>query len=169
MATDWLQLGSTWYFLDADGIMQTGWLKDEGVCYYLYKWGGMANSGWVQVGNTWYYMRGNGAMMTGWLQQGSNWYYLKDSGAMATGWNWVGSNCYYFNASGKMAANTTVGGYKDVYKRQGLMREDCRNIGLLLRRDFLSLTTLKLNYLLCRREPILPGKAERLGWVPGQA
>ena len=89
-----------------------GWLKYGGVWYYLYEWGGMANTSWVQVGNTWYYFRGNGAMMTGWLQQGNTWYYLKDSGAMATGWNWVGSKCYYFNASGKMAANTTVGGYK---------------------------------------------------------
>jgi hypothetical protein len=89
-AAGWVQSGA-WYYLNANGIMQTGWVNNNG---------------------TWYYCNASGAMQTGWLLDGSTWYYLNASGAMQTGWLLDGSTWYYLNANGSMAANTTVGGYK---------------------------------------------------------
>ena len=42
--------------------MQTGWLKENGV---------------------WYYLDGSGAMKTGWYQVSGKWYYAYSSGALA--------------------------------------------------------------------------------------
>ena len=58
----WLNLGGVWYYIKADGIMATGWYKDNG---------------------TWYYLQSNGAMKTGWLNDNGTWYYLQSNGAMA--------------------------------------------------------------------------------------
>nr|WP_270547664.1 hypothetical protein [Clostridium butyricum] len=49
MKTGWVQAGS-WYYLNASGAMQTGWVNDNG---------------------TWYYCNASGAMQTGWLLDGS--------------------------------------------------------------------------------------------------
>ncbi|KHD13824.1 N-acetylmuramoyl-L-alanine amidase family protein [Clostridium butyricum] len=89
-ATGWVQAGA-WYYLNANGIMQTGWVNDNG---------------------TWYYCNASGAMQTGWLLDGSTWYYLQANGAMKTGWLNDNGTWYYLNANGSMAANTTVDGYK---------------------------------------------------------
>ncbi|RQN10605.1 N-acetylmuramoyl-L-alanine amidase family protein [Clostridium butyricum] len=89
-ATGWVQAGA-WYYLNANGIMQTGWVNDNG---------------------TWYYCNASGAMQTGWLLDGSTWYYLQANGAMKTGWLNDNGTWYFLNANGSMAANTTVDGYK---------------------------------------------------------
>ena len=44
MATGWLKLGGTWYFLTGDGHMASGWVKD---------------------GESWFYCQPSGAMVTG--------------------------------------------------------------------------------------------------------
>ena len=88
--TGWVQAGA-WYYLDANGIMQTGWLNDRG---------------------TWYYLNASGAMQTGWLNDNGTWYYLNASGAMQTGWLNDNGTWYYLNASGAMLSNTTVDGYR---------------------------------------------------------
>ena len=41
------KLNNKWYYLNAEGIMQTGWL---------------------QLNNKWYYLNAEGIMQTGWLQ-----------------------------------------------------------------------------------------------------
>ena len=90
-ATGWVQAGA-WYYLDANGIMQTGWVNDRG---------------------TWYYCNASGAMQTGWLLDGSTWYYLQANGAMKTGWlQDTDGRWYFLQANGAMAANTTIDGYK---------------------------------------------------------
>ncbi len=47
----WRQAGSktngSWYYLNANGSMATGWLQNNG---------------------SWYYLNANGSMATGWLQ-----------------------------------------------------------------------------------------------------
>ena len=35
MVTGWLNLGGTWYYLNANGAMATGWLNLGGTWYYL--------------------------------------------------------------------------------------------------------------------------------------
>ncbi len=52
----WYEDNGTWYYLNDEGIMQTGWLKD--------------NDG------RWYYLDENGAIKTGWLKDKDKWYYL---------------------------------------------------------------------------------------------
>ncbi|WP_294405852.1 N-acetylmuramoyl-L-alanine amidase family protein [uncultured Clostridium sp.] len=90
-ATGWVQSGA-WYYLDANGIMQTGWLNDRG---------------------TWYYLNASGAMQTGWLNDRGTWYYLNASGAMQTGWlKDTDGRWYFLQSSGAMATNTVVDGYK---------------------------------------------------------
>ena len=43
MVTGWCNVGTSWYYLDYDGAMKTGWFKDsDGKYYYLYQSGEMA-------------------------------------------------------------------------------------------------------------------------------
>ena len=76
LATGWINVGGTWYYMGENGAMKTGWYQVKGV---------------------WYYSNGSGAMQTGWLNRGGTWYYLTGSGAMATGWINLGGTWYYLN------------------------------------------------------------------------
>ncbi len=97
--TGWQKVNSSWYWLDTtSGAMKTGWLKDGDTWYWLSSSGSMS-TGWIWDGSHWYYMSDNGAMKTGWINLGGYWYWLDTaSGAMGTGWIWDG-NAYYFCAS----------------------------------------------------------------------
>ena len=57
MATGWLNLGNTWYYLRGDGSMATGWLNLGNTWYYLRADGSMASNTWI--GNS--YVNGSGA------------------------------------------------------------------------------------------------------------
>lgn len=62
----WKNKNGAWYYLDNDGNMKTGWLKD------------------TDNNNEWYYLDNCGKMKTGWFKDiDGNWYYLQLSGAMA--------------------------------------------------------------------------------------
>ena len=50
--TGWVQVGTKWYYLNADGTKKTGWVKD---------------------GKQWYYLNADGSMKTGWVKDGSQW------------------------------------------------------------------------------------------------
>ncbi len=67
-----------WYYLNADGTMETGW---------------------ASIGGYWYYLNADGSMATGWKSVGGNWYYLNADGTMASS-QWIDG--YYVDASGKM-------------------------------------------------------------------
>ena len=108
-ATGWLQLGSTWYYMDSQGVMQTGWRQISGVWYYFKSSGAMV-TGWLQVGGTWYYFNASGAMVTGWLQSGSTWYYFNSSGAMVTGTVTIGGKVNKFDASGAWLGEVSQNG-----------------------------------------------------------
>lgn len=97
----WVKDGSSWYYFNQDGVMETGWTKVKGAWYYMEDTGIMQN-GWTKVGKTWYYMNNSGAMQTGWNKISNNWYYMNNSGAMQTGWTKVSNSWYYMNNSGVM-------------------------------------------------------------------
>lgn len=82
---------NTWFFVQADGTMATGWMN---------------------FGGNWYYLNDNGTMATGWLSNGGKWYYLGSDGAMRKGWNEINGKWYYLNSDGSMALNTTIDNYK---------------------------------------------------------
>ena len=77
-----------WYHFDADGYMETGWLKDaDGSWYYL----NQASDGTA------------GIMLTGWITdpQDQHRYYLDPAtGRMLTGWQVIDGVRYYFNEQG---------------------------------------------------------------------
>ena len=55
MATGWLNLNGTWYYLESSGAMKTGWQLINGTWYYMYSSGAMATNttidGWRIDGN----------------------------------------------------------------------------------------------------------------------
>ena len=101
---------STWSYYK-DGAKATGWLQD-GAWYYLDA-AGIMKTGWQQVGGVWYYLNGSGAMQTGWVNDNGTWYYCNASGAMLENQWFQDSDgrWYYLQASGAMAVNTVIGGY----------------------------------------------------------
>ena len=109
-ANCWQKIDGSWYHFDAQGWMQTGWLKDGGTWYYLSPSGAMA-TGWQKIDGSWYYFNASGAMQTGWINLGGTWYYLSSSGAMLTGWQQIDGSWYYFDGSGAMYANRWCGDY----------------------------------------------------------
>ncbi len=68
MATGWLQLGDSWYYLNNDGKSQKGWQTIKNKRYYFDENGIMLKNAWV--GNR--YVKDSGAMATGWLQLGDS-------------------------------------------------------------------------------------------------
>lgn len=107
MQTGWIKL-SAWYYLGGNGAMVTGWNKISGKWYYFDRFGGML-SGWQKIGGKWYYLGGakDGAMKTGWQKISNTWYFFNRGGDMKTGWLKSGGKWYYFESSGAMLANTS--------------------------------------------------------------
>lgn len=104
------------------GIVQVGWIKNDGKWYFRYpdgtylrdSWGKIDNkwylfnnagvmlTGWQKVNNIWYYLNPSGDMLTGWLLNNNIWYYLNPDGSMKTGWLTDKGKTYYLNANGAM-------------------------------------------------------------------
>ena len=95
-----------WFRFDANGVMMTGWYRDED--------------------NKWFYLNPisdgtRGSMRTGWILVDGTWYYLNpvsdgNRGMMFTGWQWIKGadgkeRCYYLNpvsdgTRGRLYVNT---------------------------------------------------------------
>ena len=71
----------SWYYLNDDGSMRTGWLLD---------------------GEKWYYLNTNGIMQKGWLIISNSKYYLNEDGTMATGTKTIDGKVCKFNTSGAL-------------------------------------------------------------------
>lgn len=64
-AGEWLDLGSSSYWIDTNGYMATGWRQfSNGAYYYFADDGHMVSKEWVQDGSAWYYMGDDGVLMT---------------------------------------------------------------------------------------------------------
>ena len=101
MQTGWLALGESRYYLNGSGAMQTGWVKTDGSWYYFSSTGAM-QTGWIKSYSKWYYLNADGAMQTGWLEWAGNHYYMNGSGVMQTGWLKLDGAWYYFSSTGAM-------------------------------------------------------------------
>ena len=82
---------TTVYYVNDDGVMQTGWQLINGEWRYFNNSGEM-QTGWVNVSGKWYYFEEDqseaknprvATMITGWKEINGTWYYFKSSGAMA--------------------------------------------------------------------------------------
>ena len=90
----WYQDNDNWYYLNDEGIMQTGWIKDKD--------------------GRWYYLDSNGAMKTGWLKDKDKWYYLEPNstgykGSMYCNETYtIDGKSYKFNSSGAWIEDSLV-------------------------------------------------------------
>ena len=76
--TGWHSIDGNWYYFYSDGYMAHDcWIEG----YYLNSNGSMA-TGWIKESNDWYYLKENGAMATGWVYVKDKWYYLNSNGSM---------------------------------------------------------------------------------------
>ena len=115
MATGWINLSGTWYYLNGSGAMAANtWI---GSCYVNSSGAWVpdhlrVSAGWVQSGSRWWYRHQDGSYTTnGWEYINGQWYYFDQSGWMVTGWLKLGNTWYYLTGSGAMAANTRIGSY----------------------------------------------------------
>lgn len=118
----WYRIAGSWYFFNADGVMQTGWLKAGSAWYYL-DGSGVMVTGWLSSGGKWYYLKSSGVMATGWNKISGKWYYLESSGTMVSGWKRISGKWYYFESSGSMVTGwKQIGGKWYVFDTSGAMK-----------------------------------------------
>ncbi|AGX43263.1 lysozyme [Clostridium saccharobutylicum] len=56
----WYEDNGAWYYLNDQGIMQTGWIQDtDKRWYYLDETTGAMQTGWIQLKGIWYYLEPN--------------------------------------------------------------------------------------------------------------
>ena len=102
------------YYVNKDGVMQTGWQYIRGEWRYFNS-SGVMQTGWVNVSGAWYYFEQgkyaeNATMITGWKQINGTWYYFKSSGAMASN---EYCNGYWLNADGSWTYQRVASWKKD--------------------------------------------------------
>ena len=74
------------YYMNEDGVRQTGFITVEGKTYYMGT-DGVMQTGWLELDGSRYYLNEDGSRHTGWLEQGEYKYYLKEDGTAAKGRN----------------------------------------------------------------------------------
>lgn len=90
----WYQENNNWYYLNDQGVMQTGWVKD--------------------LDGRWYYLDTNGTMKTGWIQDKDKWYYLEPNsngykGSMyVNGTYLIDKKSYSFDSNGVWIQNNNL-------------------------------------------------------------
>ncbi|WP_017352775.1 glycoside hydrolase family protein [Clostridium sp. ZBS4] len=90
----WYEESGNWYYLNDEGIMQTGWAKDKD--------------------GLWYYMNSNGIMQVGWIELKGIWYYLEESSNGYKGKCYIdctetiNGKQYTFDKDGHMLENSLV-------------------------------------------------------------
>ena len=97
MATGWVRDGNDWFYLASSGTLLGGWVNDGGSWYYLDPTSGVMHTGMTGVDGTWYYMDSSGAMRTGWVSLADGWHYFASSGAQMGGWLHDGGQWYYLD------------------------------------------------------------------------
>ena len=149
MATGWINLGGTWYYLNPGngGMVGAGWHLINNKWYYFDGSGAMYSNRWI--GN--YYVGGNGEMLANtwvdsywvgsdgkwipnydpdananWVKSGNTWYYQRPDGSKLTNsWKRINGSWYYFGADGAMTTGWKyVDGYKFYFGTDGKMVQD---------------------------------------------
>ena len=111
---DWKQVEDTWYRFDISGyIICNDWFKNpsNNKWYWLNADGVMA-TGWQLINDKWYFFDEDGEMVEGWLQYKDKVYYLKanDGDMVSRECRQIDGEWYYFNENGERLekANITV-------------------------------------------------------------
>ena len=124
MATGWVRDGNDWFYLASSGTLLGGWVNDGGSWYYLDPTSGVMHTGMTGVDGTWYYMDSSGAMRTGWVSLADGWHYFASSGAQMGGWLHDGGQWYYLDPNtGVMRTQPLeVGGRRYEFDASGAWR-----------------------------------------------
>ena len=117
----WYLTNGTYYWINKDTSLQTGWVKYDNNWYWMKEDGTMASSEWITYDKNRYYFRSWGGMYTGihtiggtkyafqsWgglyhdqtFTIGGKTYYANSDGTFATGWVQNGGKTYYFDEDG---------------------------------------------------------------------
>ena len=110
------QIDGHWYYFDANGIMQTGFVN-LGYKIVYYNYNGWMLYGEHQLNGYWYYFdTGTGAMQTGFVNLGHKIVYYNAKGQMQYGEHQLNGYWYYFDTgSGAMQIGFVNLGHKIVY------------------------------------------------------
>lgn len=99
-ASGWLQTGSGWtYRYTNNTVPKNTWDRINDKWYY-FNASGIMQTGWVWYQNQWYYCLPTGEMATGWNNINDQWYYLNPSGIMQIGYISIDGKVYYCDAGG---------------------------------------------------------------------
>ncbi|ACD52078.1 CHAP domain-containing protein [Clostridium botulinum] len=175
-ATGWKDINSSWYHFNINGVMNTGWLKDnDGRWYYLAssgemqrewfkdkdnKWYHLSRSGAMDIGwlkdtdNKWYYLSNSGVMLTGWLKdKNQKWYYLSNDGSMDIGWLEDKGNIYYLDSSGEMVTGKlTIDGDVYTFSENGQLLS--KEISNSIESDETSSDEIRKGYVITESSPL---------------
>ncbi len=101
-----------WYYLNSDGVVQTGWQKIDGKWYYFTEesydaWGSMLSDGLYLVDGAYEYFNPNGICETAmgnsnWRRVGGKLRYVLADGTYVTGWKRIGTKDFFFDTNGDM-------------------------------------------------------------------
>ena len=109
---DWKQVEDTWYRFDISGyIICNDWFKSEtnNKWYWLNADGVMA-TGWQLINDKWYFFNEDGEMVEGWLQNKEKVYYLKanDGDMVSRECRQIDGEWYYFNDNGERLEKANI-------------------------------------------------------------
>jgi glucan-binding YG repeat protein/beta-lactamase superfamily II metal-dependent hydrolase len=102
----WKKIDKYWYYFNADGIMQTGWIIG-GSLYYLNDSGKM-ETGWNEIDGDSYYFDQYGQAAIGKRSIKDNWYFFDNQGILQKGFYNYNSKTYYSDDDGIMVTNKWV-------------------------------------------------------------
>jgi len=124
--------GKTYYFNDK-GIMQTGFITDEGILYFYSRANGALKTGWqATTDERWYqredgsvviYFNDKGIMQTGFFKIDGKWYFFsRANGALKTGWQEAAEGRWYQQEDGSLiTGKQTIDGKTYYFEENGLM------------------------------------------------
>lgn len=95
--------GKKYYFLeDGEQITKEGWYLTNGTYYWINKDTSL-QTGWVKYDNNWYWMKEDGTMASSeWITYDKNRYYFRNWGGMITGKQVIDGKTYVFDEDGKL-------------------------------------------------------------------
>lgn len=108
-SSGWYRTGGFWHY-SRDGVDVTGWLKLDGLTYYMDETGVM-QTGWQKIDGKWYYLDNSGVLQRGWKKLAGTWYYLLSDGAMADRDRIVDGRLCQFDANGAWLGYAAAGFY----------------------------------------------------------
>ncbi|MBR3402252.1 MAG: hypothetical protein IKG67_08460 [Parasporobacterium sp.] len=116
MVTGWYDDGTTWFYYLSSGKAANGIAKVGTSSYYFSPSGELRYNTTVVVNNVLYRIDGNGKVVSskkasdvnGWYKDGDYYYYSEDGTFVVGQLKKIGSKWYGFNSTGVMYSNTTV-------------------------------------------------------------